>query len=218
MNEDNKILTQIKQLQNGNVFTVPVNYFSNLPQQILLQIQVQKNTAYQIPNHYFINLSSTIITKIKLQNNNECYTELENIAPIFNTINKQNVYQVPANYFTNLPCIHNTKVVSIHKTKWLQYIAAASIVFIAFLIGINNNNKVDDKTAAQHQQVLKVNIEKGFATIADTDLNKTVETEKNNFTTEETTQTTLPFIGNVKEEVELITDEEIEFYLKNNNT
>ena len=220
MNTEYQILLQIMQVQNNKTYCVPCNYFENLSARITLKIKAQQN-IYQVPNNYFTNLSSSIINKIQQQNTNEVDAELETIAPVLNSISKQNIYQIPANYFENLTYTNNNtkaKIVSINKTKWYKYIAAASIIFIAVFWVLMNNKNVNKEILAQHKQAIKTNVNAGFANIADAELNKTIGAEKSNLIADETTQINLPFLGNVEAEVELITDEEMEIYFKNNNT
>lgn len=93
---------------NKNPFSVPENYFENFAGVILDKIAVNSNalnlatqSLYNVPDGYFNNLSASILQKIKAQKN-DVQEELEEIAPLLNKIPKTNVYSVPAAYFEKL--------------------------------------------------------------------------------------------------------------------
>jgi hypothetical protein len=78
----------------GNCFSVPGDYFSNLPGNILTHIFINSLSSvnpYTVSETYFEELPGLILKKINIQ---------ENIH--LKGINKSNIYSVPDDYFNNL--------------------------------------------------------------------------------------------------------------------
>lgn len=136
INELKEIAPIIASIQKKDLFIVPDSYFDNLADKVLDKIKVegaenQKNTPLTIPDGYFNNLASNIISKIKNEQS-EVYRELEDIAPLLNSISKLPVYTIPDGYFegfkaeTCVSKISTARVISFSKTrKWISYAAAA---------------------------------------------------------------------------------------------
>jgi hypothetical protein len=221
MKEDFEILSQIKKEHHTKyIYNVPASYFDNLATTILLKVKAQQQT-YNIPLGYFDNLSTHILTKIQTQDKNEVYTELQEIAPLLNSISKENVYQVPVNYFDktiNIARNQPAKVVIFQPKKWYKYAVAAAVIFATSVTFYwNNHSKFDAQILAQHNIALKTNVTQGVDLLQDETLNKAVENEKTVLNIDEITQNSVPFLGNVEEEVQQLSDEELNVYLQNNN-
>lgn len=126
----------VAMVSRNEVFTIPDRYFDTLPTRIISTIlnnteREAKNSPLTVPSGYFNDLSSTILTKIKLQQS-DYFNELEEVAPLLNTIGKQPVYTVPDGYFQNfnvqtVPSKKSTAtIISFRNTrKWISYAAAA---------------------------------------------------------------------------------------------
>lgn len=205
-----KILNQITP-ENVNPYSTPVGYFDGLASEILFKIQTNQET-YKVPLSYFTDLSNSILAKIK-QKENETFEELKNVAPLLNTISRANVYNTPNGYFENFETVKqtSTKVVSIQKSpaKWFKYAVAAAIagvigVSASFLFEKSDNLMPDFQASLQN--------------ISDTILSKEIDNDKLSFVSNEET-TTLPWqtLADLQEEIKFVTDEEMDFYLKENN-
>jgi hypothetical protein len=149
----NKILNELKEIAPtvanigyNNPYAVPMGYFENFSYSVMEAIQEkgigETINPYSISIDYFDKLATNILAKInsiKAEGNNEVFEELENIAPLLNTISKKNVLYLPGNYFDNLNVnttatkeLKPAKVISIgnNARKWFTYAAAASVLFI----------------------------------------------------------------------------------------
>jgi hypothetical protein len=145
MDRDETILGELREISpvvasvsKEEVFVVPDKYFERLPDNIMGKIMTiglgeAKISPLTIPNDYFDNLSSAILAKIKFQQN-ESFNELEEVAPLLNTISKQPIYSVPNGYFQqfNVTIVPEKKlratIFSFQNTrKWISYAAAAMI-------------------------------------------------------------------------------------------
>ena len=143
MDRDETILGELREISpvvasvsKEEVFVVPDKYFERLPDNIMGKIMTiglgeAKISPLTIPNDYFDNLSSAILAKIKFQQN-ESFNELEEVAPLLNTISKQPIYSVPNGYFQqfNVTIVPEKKlratIFSFQNTrKWISYAAAA---------------------------------------------------------------------------------------------
>ncbi|TAD85948.1 MAG: hypothetical protein EAY75_10000 [Bacteroidetes bacterium] len=119
-------------------YTVDDAYFDALPHDILAQIELPM-PQMEVPAGYFEQLPQQVIQKIYSQ---EIAEELDQIAPLLNTINKNTPYHVPQNYFEQLELPHaqhheNTgKVVLLPKLKTVQKWAAAAIVLAMLGVGL----------------------------------------------------------------------------------
>lgn len=217
MNEDFKILNQLK---NKTTYKLPEGYFDHLAANILLKTKSQSAT-FTTPNNYFESLADNILAKVKTQVNIDVYNELQQIAPLLNTISKHNTYKVPENYFETLRFTKSyakpAKIILLSKVY--KYVAAAMVIGIVGLVYfVNSSNKTNSNFALQHNLSLKINVPQEISSLQDGILNNAVENEKAVITTDETVQNaTLPFWGNIQEELEHLSDEEINSYLSNNN-
>ncbi len=147
MDNSETILSELQEIAptlitlNKNVYTTPTGYFNNFANELLGCINADallaeaKKTApvFQVPDNYFDTLAGSIIQKIK-QQNNEYFVELEEVAPLLNTINKKNIYSLPQGYFEHLNIIipakklSGAKVVFLSKTRRLISYAAAAVI------------------------------------------------------------------------------------------
>jgi hypothetical protein len=103
LNELKKSAPVIASLKKQEVYTVPDRYFDDLPDKIMGLTgtgspKINKGPVFTLPKGYFDNLSSGILSKIK-SSPSEVYLELEEAAPLLNTVSRQNVYTVPGEYF-----------------------------------------------------------------------------------------------------------------------
>ena len=211
MEKDYEILNQITP-ENANPYSTPVGYFESLAGEVLFKIKT-KQASYIVPPNYFNNLSIAILAKVK-DYTSETFEELELIAPLLNTISKQNVYDIPTAYFDGFEVVKpsSTKIVSIqkHTKKWTKYVVAASIIGV-ISIGALFFYKKPDNVLPDFQASLQ--------NINDTELKKEMETDKTTYTVNEDATATLPWqsLANLQDEMQFVTDEEMDLYIKENN-
>lgn len=169
-----EIAPVVADLIRNNPYTVPLGYFTNLPDEILNQVTLTLPsglaTPYSIPNDYFNGLAGSIMRKIHVQEStgsySETYLELGEIAPLLNSISKENIYTIPESYFKMLEIPVNTvqpagRVLSIgnRMRKLVSYAAAASVLFIvattSFLY-VNKHLKNLDKSPSIEQRLADI--------------------------------------------------------------
>lgn len=139
----------VANLEKGNPYRLPDGYFDALPEEILAKAKMEsllngaKSIVYTAPNGYFNHLAEDILKKAKSGNSspNMAWLELENIAPLLNTISRENVYSLPTNYFEGLdiavPVQQKAKIIGFSKwRKLINYAAAAVFVGVLGVGGI----------------------------------------------------------------------------------
>jgi len=141
--ELNEIAPTLAKLPRVNAFSVPVMYFSTLPEKIIeatlkeeltlaepelspLLLSLKKSKAMQLPEGYFANTSSAFIERIRHE---EVKEELAIVAPSLLNVAKENPFTVPSNYFASL----SQKVLQKAKTE-----EAAATLSLGWLDGVNN--------------------------------------------------------------------------------
>ena len=115
-------------------YAVPSGYFEQFSISVLQKIK-EEEQQQTIPTSYFDSLPDMLLAKVRKLDTSK---ELDEVAPLLNTISKQPVQHVPAGYFESLqpnskatPSVSDTPVVSIQKqNNWLKYAVAASIVLL----------------------------------------------------------------------------------------
>ena len=161
--ELSQISPALTNISRNPVYSVPLNYFDGLAGNILQQIKadiasqslVSTANPFSAPLGYFELLPYTILNKIKQAqvSSNEVRDELEEIAPLLNTISRILPYQVAPGYFENFTVkTSGNKVVEqspakVLKPSWFsrsyKYAAAAVIAGVVivstFLLAPDNN-------------------------------------------------------------------------------
>lgn len=158
-----EIAPAVANLQKHHLYTVPNAYFTHLSDEILNLVKQDelfsnaKHNPYITPNGYFTDLHEKIAAKTfeQIQSSNEFIDELNEVAPLLNTLNKNNVYELPSDYFVKeiLPKSNNVsaKIVSFSNArKWINYAVAAVIMGIVGIgavryIGVKNTHFVLEK-------------------------------------------------------------------------
>lgn len=164
-----QIAPAVANIGNNNPYTVPMGYFVLLSADIMSKIKqevVISTNPYSAPIGYFDGLASNILDKIKVakqKRSKEIIAELDEVAPLLNTIDHGNFLSVPYGYFESFTADSpeerkQAKVVSIGNgiTKWLSYTAAASIIFIlsaSSYLYINHHMKSVDKSLTIEQRL-----------------------------------------------------------------
>jgi hypothetical protein len=137
-------------VKRDNVYSVPLNYFDCLSENVL-QVVKEKETAavnfsninpYKTPIDYFDHLSSRVMQKISKQVetvNTKVEDELAEIAPLVAKISRQNLYSVPAGYFESLrPAkLEKGRVVAFGTFKrFSKYLVAALVIGVIVMARI----------------------------------------------------------------------------------
>lgn len=156
------IAPQLIAIGRVHPYTIPDGYFETLLKKILAKIEsnhafgsityLDKNLPYSLPDFYFETLAEKIRLRIRQSQTSDVQFELQEIAPILNTIQKGNVYSVPEGYFEHVNIDTNpvakTKVVSMFGgAKRIVKLAAAAVVAGILVTSgylFNNDNNVAD--------------------------------------------------------------------------
>ncbi len=179
----------VNELPAVSPYAVPENYFENLPDIILdkinapsLQLQGHKREVFAVPDGYFDEFANNIIERIKAEKKDDVRQEMEEIAPLLNTISKENVYSLPAKYFDELvPLSHagknepSAKIISIgsKSRRWINYAAAACIGAVLFGGGyffISGDNTKPVQTTQPVAAAAKADIQQQLADISDSEI------------------------------------------------
>ncbi len=174
INELMEISPAIANISRSNVFSVPPSYFNNLAQEVLARIQVEdisfgvKDAPFSVPAGYFDGLAGSILNKINQQKEQSVSEELEELAPLLNSISKAPVYQVPEGYFESLELTiplkldkPSARVFSLGKIgRTLQYAVAASVagilMFGAYMY--TSQNTEGDDMVISYDSALNMNV------------------------------------------------------------
>ncbi len=225
LQELQEITPAVATISNRNVYSVPPGYFDGLAGEVLAMIHMESlpvSMPYSVPQGYFNSFADTVMQKILMQSNpaehSETYQELEEIAPLLNTINKGNIYSVPENYFKQFSVNINisqpqvkAKVVSINrnKAKWITYLAAACVTGILAIGAFWFKNSTQT-------QPPPVNVEKGIAGLSDDEINNYLN-EHPSSGTEVTPAVIEQEVPDVQPIIKNLSTEEIQQYLDENS-
>jgi hypothetical protein len=223
-------------------FTVPAGYFDGLADRVLNRIRtleaenvpgerdalpslltgISKKMPNAVPAGYFDGLAATMIESVK-KGSPTSKEELETLSPLLSGLKKQMPYSVPEGYFEGLDktVIIQTvepqaKVISITKTKWFRYAAAAVVTGVVAVSGfliLSKQNNIDPKSESAEwvkknlKKVSTDDIEK-FADLADEGALAVVTDLKND----------IKEANEVKELIKDIPQEEIQKFLDETQT
>ena len=218
----------ISGLDNALLYQVSENYFTDFSTILIEKIKAGAEPVYHfpisnpftIPANYFENLSENVLQKIKSTSSagDNIFDELEEIAPLLNTISKQPVYKVPQGYFDNKILTEKKvarptgKVISIKMSRVLKITAAAvstGIVGIGLFLFADNN----------HMAPLQANGNKPKTEVRNLTDDDIVEFLSNSVATEDLSASAAMGGINVemKNAVHEISDEEIQQFLQDSD-
>jgi hypothetical protein len=182
LKELNSISPTVANLGAANVFVVPEGYFDRFPASVLSRIQAEtisfggKSHPFKVPVNYFDQLAGNILNKIKSKEQS-VEEELNELAPLLNTISKQPVYKIPEGYFESLELTiplkldkPSARVFSFGRSKRIMQYAVAACTAAILLIGAflyTNNDKPEQLIS--HKEAVNMNVS--------TELDKLSETE-----------------------------------------
>jgi hypothetical protein len=210
MENEYKILNQITP-EIKNPYRIVDGYFDGIAEDVLLKI-ASKKVTYQLPEEYFETLSYQILNKVKVDKN-QIAEELEEIAPFLNSLKNENPYKIPVGYFNDLSinqALPETKIISIKNPsiKWMKYISAAVFAGILVTGGLQLYNKKD---------AVKVDIQASIQSLPEAELLKGIDAEKTSLVSaNDYVISPQQDLSNLQNEIQSVSDEEIEIYLKEN--
>jgi len=178
LQELESISPAVANLSRANVFAVPAGYFSQLPQAILSRIQLEnqeRKSPYDVPPGYFDELPLFILNKVK-SSQQSVSEELNELAPLLNTISKQPVYKVPDGYFESLELTvplklakPSAKVFSFGNTKrWMQYAVAASVAAVLMIgayLFIGNGSNESYTNSISYSKALNMDVNEELSNV-----------------------------------------------------
>ncbi len=231
--EELRPLTPIlAEISRSNVFSIPINYFQGLEENIMLTIKEELTTTslpnaspipFRVPEGYFDDLPNIIINKLNKSDyrQNEVFEELATIAPLLSSLNKEMMYKVPQNYFDTLiiKIAEAPKKEGVLETlpllsKMFRYAVAAAIIGIVVLgtyIFTGNKKGENVPTIATTTSNIPVEVNKlSEKEIADYLDNSTLVFDVNSIN-----QGAIEEI-NVRDYIKNISDEDIRRYLEEN--
>jgi len=213
LDENDALAPLLVEASKENVYQVPAGYFEGLADIINDKIYRQENEA-ALPQGYFESLPNLLLDKIR---SIEVQQELENMAPLLNTINKQPVNFVPEGYFENIKVAaplakeEGTKVVSIkRKSNWLKYAVAACFTGAIAFTAVNIIGK---KTTAEITPPIAKNVSEELSKLPDA-------TIENYLTEEQSLAESATFAyqavndGEITDFLKEVSDEDLQQYLK----
>ncbi len=203
-------------------YSLPVGYFDGITEKLLEQssigLLVEKSRGYQVPAGYFNQLSARIMAAIHKQ---EVAHELEEIAPLLNTISRQTPYTpVSLPQFEMEGIMEKAAETAIpviqmpvrKKNKWMQYAAAAVatgvIVVTAFMYnGRSTNNNIDSNYA-------QLDVSHEISRLSEEELNTYLaSSEKMVINTGDRDVYGIEALPEVDEHIEMSSDDELKQYL-----
>ncbi len=147
-----RITPLLSQIERSGVYSVPSNYFDNLPKKIIISLIINKQYAYysgalvpySIPSDYFINLPHIILEKVLADSkkSDNVFEEMEHLAPILNTISKKPIYSIPEDFFNKIQSPHvisqppKIPIVSIKRRSKLFRFSVAAVIIPFLAIGL----------------------------------------------------------------------------------
>ena len=224
----------INTLPLSNPYTVPPLYFKNLEEMISERIYFIKNISnsgvnqknvYVVPEGYFDGFAGNILNKIKNTSATTVQQELKEISPLLSSIPKTNIYTLPGDYLSNFTVTKTTNTTKIETkiiplkrkvSKWVSYVAAASIAIIICGSGIiyfldNHKNYSAENTQAFTEDT---NVQSKLSELSDDEITNYLEVNTNmgvynNYGSEEQSQNL-----DIQSMLKNVSDEEIQQYLK----
>ncbi len=202
-------------------YRVPEGYFNVFPDLMLEKVRIEhflaggSASSFTVPAGYFEGLAANILGKVKSFSSNEVRAELEEIAPLLNTISRAEIYRVPVGYFAELDlssAIKNVKkegkVITLRiARKWMQYAAAAVMAGVlvtgAFLYTDTNNDLPD--------------VSFGLNQVSDTELVQYLDNPEHFVAAPAATSLASEAeLVEVKNNIQNVSDDELNQYLKEN--
>ncbi|MDB5230153.1 MAG: hypothetical protein JWN76_958 [Chitinophagaceae bacterium] len=225
-NELNDISPAVAALSRITPFSVPDDYFNMLADHLMMMIHetepaFSRETPFSIPAGYFDNLAAEILNKLASPAN-EVWEELEELAPILNTISKENVYTVPPGYFQGFDVtvpgeIKPAKIFQLKpfpkKSKWFRYAAAALITgVIGTTIYVNAGNDESSATLP-NRNIHTAEFQQSLSAVSTSDIANYLSKEGDDL---EMAAAATENDNGIQAVIQTINDKDIKEYLKEN--
>ena len=196
LNELNEISPVVAQVPRVNVFSVDKEYFSGIEEELKARIAADSfyasQNAFTVPEGYFDNLAANVLQKIK-EEEQPALSEIAALSPVIAGIGNRNIFTVPEGYFEQnvVPLTKEpAKVVKMSSMRSVFKYGMAAV--ITGLLGISVINVVNQ----EHGVTPATSTEQISSVVADAN-----QIIKN---------------GTFDNELNSISDQEIEQYLKQN--
>ncbi|HAK12067.1 MAG TPA: hypothetical protein DCO78_08895 [Chitinophagaceae bacterium] len=213
LQELQEIAPELAALNRAMPYALPEGYFDALSANVLMKIQLteSRSSTYSSPAGNFDTLPNMILAKIKA-GQNEVAAELNEVAPLLNTISKAPVYAVPEGYFEQLSIPAPTaKVVKMGGTRrWMQLAVAAVtmgvLVTAAFLFTDQNPKSLD------YQQYESIDAQAAVKNLSDETLIEYMEAQASLSGSDVVVES-----GNLESnDLQIISDEELSNFVNDN--
>ena len=188
--EMQSIAPSIAAIGTGMPYMVDAQYFENLPEILLEQVQFNHNTGlsdtpYQVPPSYFDGLSTQLLNRIAAE------TTVE--APIQKT---------------------TAKIVRFNQVKrWMSYAAAA---ILAGILITNAFLFTDKPTYSEYEKYRTLDIPSTLDLVSDADLTNYIQSNSHVNSIEEMVVSESQALPNLSENMELLSNENLDTYLQEN--
>lgn len=210
----------------AKLYTVPEGYFASFPAMVAEKIRLEEMLAqatapvYEVPDGYFTTLPGDILSRI--QTYHTIREELDEVAPLLNTIDKATPYQVPPTYFAQADFARlvryqqpQAKVLNLRLARrWMQYAAAALVTGVlvtgAFLY-------TDNPASIEDPAYKTVDLSAELNKVSETELvNYLDNPEHTAVANTATVLTSEEILTDVKNNLRQVSDEELKQYLTDN--
>lgn len=196
LTELNEISPVLARVPKVNVFSVEEGYFSGIEEELKARITANSfyasQSAFTVPEGYFDNLSAGIMQKIKGEQESSS-DEIAALSPVIAGIGNKNIFTVPEGYFEQsiIPAVKApAKVIKMSRMRSAFKYGVAAV--ITGLLGISVINVVNQ----EHSTTKDISAEQISSVVADAN-----QIIKN---------------GTFNNELNNVSDQEIEQYLKQN--
>jgi hypothetical protein len=224
LDELREVSPALAEFDSDNVYSVPAGYFENLSQEIFSRINSDEEPQYNLPavlpykvkEGYFENLSENILSKIRASANhqNETIDELNEFAPLLNTLDKAPLYTLPVDYFENLQPVvgrekPGAKVITL--SKKVRAYAAAAVITGLMAVGsyfIIDKELTPSKTPAD-------NVNTAIKDLKDEEIINFLKTRTPENVTSTYSEKGMP-AREIEQQLKEMTDEELQQYIKEN--
>lgn len=204
-------------------YRVPAGYFDHVPgitaEHVASEIPVYRRMAYHVPGDYFITLPGIILQTIRQQ---EVKEELDEVAPLLNSISKINPYSRPEMAMPDIKSILQQETVAEAKVvampqrkqkKWLQYAAAAVIAGVLMTIAVMDNHS-EELNLSNVDQYAQIDVHQEMSRLSEDELSSYLNTaEKLVVSSTDRDSYAMDELPDVNDHIEMMSDDDLNQYL-----